>query len=251
MICLDQRDKDTTYLNYDINSLYEGLWWNVEKINSETTWRLIKWPPNKHSGEQSQDSSLLPDFNRVIILTLIGPNSLMAARYIQRLQCTVAVIWVTFKSANRNTNYWSKVSCFKTSRLELYIDSSSSQKKETIQGRSRVMIDCFRTTLHSKIRRDNKYCIYLKEPAAWTRLIINLNRNNCPNSLDKVLLIKGARSWRYIIQKTGGKNLFISWIWKDHCFYVFQCTHLHHKHKAYFIESKFLCLSTLQCKLFT
>lgn len=84
MICLDQREKDTTHLNCDINSLYEreALQWYVEDIKSETTRYLIKQASNKYLGGQSQDTSVLPDSSSIIILTLVGPNSLTAARYL-------------------------------------------------------------------------------------------------------------------------------------------------------------------------
>lgn len=67
--------------------LYDGM---LKKL-SETTQYLIKRPPNKYFGGQSQDSSVIPESSCIIVLTLIGPNSLMAARYLQWLQCTVDI----------------------------------------------------------------------------------------------------------------------------------------------------------------
>lgn len=49
MVYLDQRDKDTTYLNFYINSLYEweALWHSAgRKSNIETVQYLVKWHEN-------------------------------------------------------------------------------------------------------------------------------------------------------------------------------------------------------------
>lgn len=56
MICLDQREKNTTYLNCDNNSLYEqeALWWYAENFHSETAQYLLKQPPNKYLRGQLQ-----------------------------------------------------------------------------------------------------------------------------------------------------------------------------------------------------
>lgn len=146
------------YLNCDNNSLYEqeALWWYVVNVNSETAQYFLKQPPSKYFRGQWQDSKCSSGLQCVIVLTLIGPNSLMAARYLSVAAVDCGHISVSFKLANRNTYHWSKVSCFKTSRLGPFIRIHPIQRWKKPSGEEAQLLWNYRTaTPQNNIKRSN------------------------------------------------------------------------------------------------
>lgn len=125
-------------------------------------------------------------------------------------------IWVSFKLANRNTNYWSKVSCFKTSRLGPYIKIHPTHRwRKPYGAEAQLSLTAAQQLCTIRSEGNNEYCVHLKQPVAWTRLIINLNRNNSTNSLDKVLLQRGQNPDITSHPKDRWKKIFLYLeVWK-------------------------------------